>query len=96
MSARPDSTFDDDNPEWTSRDFRDAKPASELPPEILAQFPKTRRVRGPQRTPTKVQVAVRLSRDVVEHFRAGGPGWHQRIDEALRQAAGLNSRPDRP
>lgn len=32
---------DPDNPEWTKEDFRQAKPASELPAEIRAAFPKT-------------------------------------------------------
>jgi hypothetical protein len=30
---------DEENPEWTARDFAKAKPASEvLPPEVMAQF----------------------------------------------------------
>jgi uncharacterized protein (DUF4415 family) len=28
-------------------------------------------------------VALRLDRDVVEHFRRGGPGWQTRINDAL-------------
>ncbi len=27
---------------------------------------------------------IRLSRDVIDHFRAGGRGWQTRIDEASR------------
>jgi len=45
--------------------------------------------RGPQRRPTKVAVSLRLTREVVERFKAGGPGWQTRIDEALKKAAGL-------
>lgn len=37
----------------------------------------------------KQLVSVRLDRAVVDHFRAGGPGWQTRINEALRKAAGL-------
>jgi uncharacterized protein (DUF4415 family) len=33
----------------------------------------------------KVAVSIRLSPDVLAHFRAGGPGWQSRIDEALRR-----------
>lgn len=80
--------FDDDSPEWTEEDFRRARPASELPPEILAAFPKTRR--GPQKAVKKVPVSIRLSAEVVAHFKATGPGWQRRIDEALKQAAGLD------
>jgi uncharacterized protein (DUF4415 family) len=33
-----------------------------------------------------------LSREVIAHFRARGPGWQTRIDEALRKAAKLGAR----
>ncbi len=33
-------------------------------------------------------VTLRLDRDVLEHFQADGPGWQERINEALRQAVG--------
>jgi hypothetical protein len=32
----------DENPEWTAADFAKSQPASDLPREILAQFPKTK------------------------------------------------------
>ncbi len=34
------------------------------------------------------QVTLRIDQDVLEHFQAGGPGWQERINEALRKAAG--------
>jgi len=75
--------FDDDNPEWTEADFAKARPPEEvLPPELLAQFKKTR---GLQKTPTKVAVSIRLSPDVISHFKSKGPGWQSRIDDALRK-----------
>jgi uncharacterized protein (DUF4415 family) len=75
--------FDDDNPEWSKEDFAKAKPPAEiLPPELLAQFKNTR---GPQKAQTKIAVSIRLSPDVVEHFKAKGPGWQSRIDDALRK-----------
>jgi uncharacterized protein (DUF4415 family) len=78
--------FDEDNPEWTEQDFREARPAHEiLPPDVLAVFPNTKQ-RGPQKAPTKVPVSLRLSSDVVDHFKADGPGWQTRIDDALKQA----------
>ena len=43
------------------------------------------RRRGPQKTPTKVALSIRLSREVVRHFRAKGRGWQSRIDEALKK-----------
>jgi uncharacterized protein (DUF4415 family) len=36
----------------------------------------------------KEQVMLRIDQDVLEHFRASGPGWQDRINEALRKAAG--------
>jgi uncharacterized protein (DUF4415 family) len=44
-----------------------------------------RRGRPPLAAP-KRQVTLRLSPEVLDHFKAGGPGWQTRIDEALKQA----------
>jgi uncharacterized protein (DUF4415 family) len=41
--------------------------------------------RGPGKAPKKRLVSLRLSPEVIEHFRATGPGWQTRIDEALRK-----------
>lgn len=41
-------------------------------------------IRGPQKTPTKKSIAIRLSQDVLENFKATGAGWQSRIDDALR------------
>ena len=35
---------------------------------------------------TKVPVTLRLDREVVEAFRAKGPGWQTRMNAALREA----------
>jgi uncharacterized protein (DUF4415 family) len=42
--------------------------------------------RGPQKSPTKQLVSIRLSKEVLDHFRATGPGWQNRIDETLKLA----------
>jgi uncharacterized protein (DUF4415 family) len=39
--------------------------------------------RGPQKTATKKLVSLRLSPEVIEHFKASGPGWQTRIDSTL-------------
>lgn len=36
----------------------------------------------------KELVSLRIDRDVLEHFQDGGPGWQERVNEALRKAAG--------
>ena len=46
---------------------------------------KLRKLRGPQVVPTKQQISLRVSRDVLERYRATGRGWQQRMDLALRE-----------
>jgi uncharacterized protein (DUF4415 family) len=36
----------------------------------------------------KEQVTLRIDQDVLDHFREGGPGWQDRLNQALRKAAG--------
>jgi uncharacterized protein (DUF4415 family) len=36
----------------------------------------------------KELVSLRIDRDVLEHFQEGGPGWRDRINEALGKTAG--------
>jgi uncharacterized protein (DUF4415 family) len=82
------SVFDEENPEWTKADFAAAThfprgvKLKDLKPGELERLV---RKRGPQKTPTKIPVSIRLSSEVVKHFKAKGPGWQSRIDEALRK-----------
>lgn len=61
---------DRDNPPWSE--------------EMLGP-PVLRRGRGPQKAPTKVLTTLRLDADVIAFFRAQGPGYQSRINEALRR-----------
>lgn len=36
----------------------------------------------------KELVSLRIDQDVLEYFQESGPGWQDRINEALRKAAG--------
>jgi uncharacterized protein (DUF4415 family) len=36
----------------------------------------------------KEMVSLRIDRDVLDFFQADGPGWQDRINAALRKAAG--------
>ncbi|HEU5274373.1 MAG TPA: BrnA antitoxin family protein [Xanthobacteraceae bacterium] len=36
----------------------------------------------------KEMVSLRIDRDVLEYFQQDGPGWQDRINAALRKAAG--------
>jgi uncharacterized protein (DUF4415 family) len=42
--------------------------------------------RGPQKSPTKKLVSLRLSAEVVDHFKSTGPGWQTRIDSTLLES----------
>jgi uncharacterized protein (DUF4415 family) len=37
----------------------------------------------------KEMISLRIDKDVLEHFQGQGPGWQERINAALRKAAGL-------
>lgn len=69
--------------ELTAEDLRHFKPAHDALPTAL-QKALGMKVRGPQKTPTKDRITIRLSHDVVESFRATGDGWQTRIDAALK------------
>ena len=36
----------------------------------------------------KETVSLRIDRDVLEHFQEAGPGWQDRINDALRKSIG--------
>jgi uncharacterized protein (DUF4415 family) len=62
----------------TSRDIAEAafKKATIKPVDLPAQQPKIPGAREP--------VTLRLDREVLEHFQQDGPGWQDRINDALR------------
>jgi uncharacterized protein (DUF4415 family) len=43
-----------------------------------------RKAGRPKAAVTKERITIRLSPEVVERFRASGPGWQTRIDAALK------------
>ncbi|NGO53559.1 BrnA antitoxin family protein [Allomesorhizobium camelthorni] len=57
------------------------KPARKLAPAapILQRVPAPREL-----------VSIRIDRDVLDYFQEDGPGWQERINAALREAAGLS------
>lgn len=69
--------------ELDAEDIRRLRPACEVLPEQVRRNLGIR-TRGPQRTPTKIPTTIRLSPEVSEAFRATGPGWQTRIDDALK------------
>ena len=59
------------------------KAATTKPPEPIPAQP-------PSLPNAKEQVTLRIDRDVLDHFQAEGAGWQDRINQALRKAAGLS------
>jgi uncharacterized protein (DUF4415 family) len=52
-----------------------------------AEFARLKRMpgqRGKQKMPTKIQVSMRISPEVVNYFKSQGQGWQTRVDEALK------------
>ncbi|MBM2829170.1 MAG: hypothetical protein HW408_1702 [Actinobacteria bacterium] len=70
------------------KDFRSMRSASEvLPPEFVAILPKRKPgERGPQRTPVKKQISLRIDAEVIAQYKASGHGWQTRMNEVLRKA----------
>lgn len=66
--------------ELTLKDLKAFEPGPALPPSLQRKLG----VRGPQKIPTKERITIRLSRDVIAHFRASGDGWQTRVDAALQ------------
>lgn len=81
---KPLTDADGEVRELKAADFARAKSFSALPKSLQTKLRKIGE-RGPQKAPTKKLVSLRLSPEVLEHYRATGPGWQTRIDEALRR-----------
>ncbi len=75
---------DDDLPEWTDDQFRRAAiyDGDRLIRPANGTLTKPGR---PKSADPKRQVTLRLDSVVIEGFRATGPGWQSRINDALRK-----------
>lgn len=79
-----------DSPELTEQDRAHARPFADVFPELAAKLETERRARGrPKSDARKVSVTLRLDQDIIASYRATGPGWQSRMNEALRKAAAL-------
>ncbi|MFT4275898.1 MAG: BrnA antitoxin family protein [Rhodopseudomonas sp.] len=73
---------DVESPELTAEQIKELRPFAEVFPDLAASI---RRGRGPNKAPTKRLVSLRLSPEVIDTYKAGGPGWQSRIDADLRR-----------
>lgn len=76
--------FADDNKEWTKETF--AKSIGVRGKNLVEAANALRRSRGKQIEPRKIPISIRLSENVINHFKAGGLGWQSRIEQALQEA----------
>ena len=79
---------DPDAPEATDEQLAQAKPFSEAFPALADAMRKNVGGRPKSNNP-KVAVSLRLDQEIVARFKASGPGWQTRMNDALREAAGL-------
>ena len=77
----------DEMPEWTDDQLDRAEFAIGGKVVRPARGTLTRPPGRPKSAMSKRSVHLRLSPDVLDYFRATGPGWQGRIDETLRRAA---------
>jgi uncharacterized protein (DUF4415 family) len=84
----PASRPDEENPEWTREEIRNARPALEVFAEVFGPeaADMLRRGRGrPVKMDKKVNQTLRLDVDVVEAYRRSGPGWQALMNRVLRE-----------
>lgn len=80
----PPPDFDDDAPELTDEQIKQLRPAREWFAEQGIPMPKMGR---PKAEKVKQSVTIRMDEDVVDYFKAGGPGWQTRMHEVLAREA---------
>lgn len=80
MALAPDvPVIDADNPATKDADWQNAI-ASKNWPDLQQQLVRRR---GPGKRPAKVAVQLRIPPDVLERWKATGPGWQTRMVERL-------------
>ena len=86
----PYGTPDDETPEMSAEDFARAKPARKVAPKVVLAM---KRARGrPRMARPKEHVTLRLDAEIVDAFRAEGPGWQRRINDALARLVARSRR----
>jgi uncharacterized protein (DUF4415 family) len=86
----------DDASEWSQEQFDRAEIAVGGRVVRPAQGTLTRPRGRPRKADAKVHIHIRLSPQVLGHFRGMGPGWQTRIDEVLRNWVKRHRRDTRP
>jgi uncharacterized protein (DUF4415 family) len=71
-----------------TRRTTDSRQAAEMAFKAATSKPAEPLPKSPSLPGVKELVSLRIDRDVLDHFQEGGPGWQERINAALRKAAG--------
>jgi uncharacterized protein (DUF4415 family) len=71
-----------------TRRTTDSRHAAEMAFKQATTKPAPAAPKPPSIPGAKELVSLRIDRDVLDHFQDGGPGWQERINDALRAAAG--------
>ena len=82
---------DPDTEEMTAEMFKRARPAIEVHPHLVAQ---SLRRKHKEEGLSKREVRIELDIDLLAHFLEGGPGWQERLNDALRLA--VSPSPQKP
>lgn len=99
---KPLTNDDGEVRELTAADFKRARPAAEVLPEIfpakLAKEMLQPKRRGPGKQPPKAVTTLRLPPETLARWKSSGPGWQTRMAELLsRQAPDAGkAKPERP
>jgi uncharacterized protein (DUF4415 family) len=71
-----------------TRRTTDSRQTAEMAFKAATTKPAPIAAKAPSLPGAKELVSLRIDRDVLDHFQESGPGWQDRINDALRAAAG--------
>ncbi len=74
-----------DSPTLTKEELAHARPFSDAFPELAEKMRKNLGGRPPLARPKRA-ISIRLDQDVIDKFKASGPGWQGRINEVLKRS----------
>jgi uncharacterized protein (DUF4415 family) len=70
-----------------TRRTTDSRQLAEMAFKKATAKPAETAPKAPSIPGAKEMVSLRIDRDVLDYFQDGGPGWQERINDALRAAA---------
>jgi uncharacterized protein (DUF4415 family) len=76
---------DVDSPELTDEQIAQARPFAEVFPQLAENLRRSHGGRPPADKPKKA-ISIRLDQEVIEKFKATGPGWQSRMNDVLKRA----------